>query len=62
MPLLTTSLQIDDKNIRAFKAKYFSACGGKYNLGAQIPYLKNLADHYYNKYQETDDWRDCLKV
>ena len=51
-----------DPDIELFKEIYYTVPGGKYNLEAQVPHLEKLAHRYDKKYQETGDWRDCLKV
>ena len=51
---------MDEVDLKEFKRSYHRC--GKYNLYVQIPHLVKLADRYREKYKDTKNWTDCLKV
>ena len=52
--------QFPKEFIESFKRDYYKQ--GKYKLEVQVPHLARLAEHYREKYQQTQQWTDCLKV
>ena len=57
---LLNLFQYPERHIISFKSDYYKH--GKFNLGVQVPHLVRLAEHYRNRYQQTQQWIDCLKV
>lgn len=51
---------MNDEELAAFKEEYEKK--GKYDLQCQISHLAKLADGYLEKYKQTNNWTDCVKV
>ena len=55
-------LQLSAEEIEDFKKDYCGHVGGKYNLKVQVPHLAKLADRYLQRYKDSGQWTDALKV
>ena len=53
-------MSFDGEHLAAFKEEYEKK--GRDDLKAQIPHLIQLADSYAERYTQTNNWTDCVKV
>ena len=49
-----------EDQLEEFKEEYRKK--GKYDLQSQIPHLAKLADRYVERFTQTNNWTDCVKV
>lgn len=49
-----------EDQLEEFKEEYKKK--GKYDLQSQIPHLAKLADRYVERFTQTNNWTDCVKV